>query len=67
VAYPVEFTDEFGEWWDGLNAAEQKSVERKIVLLEEDGPNLKRPIADTIHGSKFPNMRELRCQHEGRP
>jgi hypothetical protein len=27
VAWEVEFSDEFGEWWDSLTAAEQKSVD----------------------------------------
>ena len=36
-------------------------------LLQEFGPNLKRPHVDTIEDSEFPNMRELRIQHEGRP
>lgn len=67
MAYPVEFTDEFGEWYDGLTAIEQDSIRRSVNLLEEFGPALTRPHADTVNGSKFPNMRELRCQHEGRP
>jgi len=36
-------------------------------MLEDRGPALVRPYADAIHGSRFPNMRELRVQHEGRP
>ena len=28
---------------------------------------LGRPHADTIHGSRVQNLRELRIQHEGRP
>jgi hypothetical protein len=67
VAWEIEFTDEFGEWWDGLTAEEQKSVERYVRLLSQSGPDLHRPYADTIHGSRVPNMRELRIQHEGRP
>ena len=67
VAYAVGFTDEFGEWWDELTAMEQDSIRRSVNLLEAIGPALTRPHADTIHGSKFPNMRELRCQHQGRP
>ena len=66
MAYEVEFTDEFEGWWDSLNDAEQRSVAFSVGTVEEFGVNLKRPHADTIHGSKFPNMRELRCQHEGR-
>jgi hypothetical protein len=67
VPYEVEFTDEFELWWRSLTVEEQDSVEFSVGLLEEYGVHLKRPHADTIHGSKFTNMRELRCQHEGRP
>ena len=67
MAWEVEFTDEFGDWWDKLSADEQDSVNFGVRLLQEYGPSLKRPHADTIMGSSFPNMRELRCQHEGRP
>jgi hypothetical protein len=27
VAWDIEFTDEFGSWWDGLTADEQESVD----------------------------------------
>jgi hypothetical protein len=67
VAWEVEFTDDFGLWWDSLTADEQESVDFGVRLLEERGPWLKRPHADTVRGSKYPNMKELRCQHEGRP
>jgi hypothetical protein len=67
MAWEVEFTPEFGFWWEGLSADEQESVDFGVRLLQERGPYLKRPYADTVHGSKYPNMKELRCQHEGRP
>jgi hypothetical protein len=67
MPYEVEFTDEFEDWWNSLTAVEQDSIDFSVGLLEEYGPQLKRPHADTIHGSKYVNMRELRCQHEGRP
>ena len=67
MAYEVEFTDEFEAWWDTLTHAEQDSIDHSVGLLEEFGVNLKRPHADAVHGSTFKNMRELRCQHEGRP
>ncbi len=67
VAYPVEFTDEFQEWWDGLDGDEQDSVSYSVRLLIEQGVNLPRPHADTLKGSKFPNMKELRVQHDGLP
>ena len=67
MAYEVEFTNEFEGWWNGLTVSKQRSIAFSVGLLEEFGINLKRPHADAIHGSKFVNMRELRCQHEGRP
>jgi hypothetical protein len=68
MACEVEFTAEFEQWWNSLDAEEQRSVAFYVRLLEEQGIHLKRPYADTINrGSRFSNMRELRCQHEGRP
>jgi hypothetical protein len=67
MAWKIEFTDEFGEWWDGLLMEEQESVRVKVEILAEAGPALTRPHADTIHGSRIQNLRELRIQHEGRP
>ena len=52
MAWPVEFTDEFGQWWDGLGIGEQESVRVSVELLAELGPALTRPYADTIHGSQ---------------
>ena len=67
AGWEVEFTDEFEAWWDSLSEDEQISVRRKVLLLIARGPALARPHADVIHGSRFPNMKELRIQHEGRP
>jgi hypothetical protein len=33
MAWEVEVSDEFGEWWDELDAAEQKSVDFTVTLL----------------------------------
>jgi hypothetical protein len=65
--WEVEFSDEFAAWWDGLSEDEQDSVAHGVELLQEFGPTLKRPYADTLSGSSHANMRELRCQHDGRP
>src|SRR5260370_32752323 len=67
MAYEVEFADEFGAWWDGLTIEEQESVAFSVRKLQDEGVNLKRPHADTVKGSAYPNMRELRVQHQGRP
>lgn len=36
-------------------------------MLQEIGPHLSRPYADTVNGSKFTNMKELRIQSKGDP
>ncbi len=63
----VEYTDEFGLWWDGLSAEEQESLDVSVRLLEELGPNLGFPHTSGINDSKHSHMRELRTQHNGRP
>jgi hypothetical protein len=67
MAWEIEFTDEFDGWWSSLTAEEQDSIADMVYVLEEFGPALARPQADTVHGSKYPNMRELRIQHQGHP
>ena len=67
MAWDVELTSECEAWWESLTVAEQESVGHSIDLLVEFGPALSRPYADTLKGSRFPNMKELRAQHEGRP
>ena len=49
MAYEVEFTGEFEEWWDSLDADEQDSVNFSVRLLQELGIHLKRPHADTVN------------------
>ncbi len=67
MAWDVEYTDEFGEWWEGLNNAEQISVGATVGLLVARGPQLGYPHASDVRGSRHGQMRELRIQHQGRP
>ena len=67
MAWEVEFSDEFGEWWETLSAAEQKSVDFTVSLLQEVGPTLRMPHSSGVEMSRHRHMRELRIQHEGRP
>lgn len=57
MKWEVEYTDEFGEWWETLSEDEQESIAVSIGLLEIMGPNLPRPHADTVKGSRFKNMK----------
>lgn len=67
VAWEVEFSDEFGKWWDNLTAAEQKSVDFSVSLLQESGPTLRMPHSSTVETLRHTHMRELRIQHAGCP
>jgi hypothetical protein len=65
--WQVEYTDEFGEWFEGLNESEQDSIDRNVHLLEQFGPALPDRYSKPIVTSRFPHMRELRVQHGGEP
>ena len=67
MAWEIEYTDEFEDWWNALNEDEQESVLVSVTLLEERGPNLRFPHSSGINNSKHAHMRELRTQHDGRP
>jgi hypothetical protein len=67
MSWDIEYTDEFGLWWDTLTEDEQISLDASVRLLETLGPTLKYPHTSGIHGSKHSHLRELRTQHDGRP
>jgi len=67
VAWEVEFTDEFEEWWHTLTETEQGKVDARANLLMERGPNLGFPFSSQVKSSRFPEMRELRAQAGGDP
>ena len=60
MVWAVEGTDQFAEWYRSLGIRAQSQVDFVVGLLEIDGPLLKRPHADTVNGSRFANMKELR-------
>jgi hypothetical protein len=67
LAWSVEATDEFENWWQSLDDEAQVSVSAVVALLEELGPDLPFPYSSAIRGSRHGGLRELRIQHRGRP
>ena len=65
MAWSVEYTEVFEEWWSGLGEAEQIDIDAVIGLLEIKGPQLGFPYSSGIEGSRHSHMRELRIQHKG--
>lgn len=60
MRWEVEYTDEFERWWRDLRVDEQDAIIAAVSHLERHGPGLGRPLVDTIHASRHPNMKELR-------
>ncbi len=58
--WEIEVTDEFIAWYDGLDQGQVEAVGGAMERLQEYGPTLTRPLADTLKGSRHANMKELR-------
>jgi len=53
MEWDVEYTDEFGSWWEVLSECEQEEIAAVVELLEEKGPQLPYPYSSGINGSKM--------------
>ena len=62
----VLFTDTFTQWFNQQPHEIKKNILQAVAYLEMSGPMLQRPYADTVYGSRFSNMKELRVQARGR-
>src|SRR5687767_2849361 len=65
MAWDVEFTDQFFEWWETLSAEQQRAVNDRVEILMEVGPALGRPLVDQVTSSRHQNMKELRASSDG--
>jgi hypothetical protein len=53
-------TPEFKDWYDAhLSDRERDAIVATVLRLQVDGPAMRRPLAGTVRGSRFPNMKEL--------
>lgn len=60
MAWTVIFHGDFDVEFDKLPTSVTNELFAHAQLLEEFGPLLGRPHVDTLKGSAFPNMKELR-------
>ena len=60
VKWLVEIGDEFQPEYEKLSADVQDELLAMTRLLQQFGPQLKRPHVDTLNGSRHANMKELR-------
>ncbi|MDY3331252.1 MAG: type II toxin-antitoxin system RelE/ParE family toxin [Pelistega sp.] len=66
-SWNVILTERFETWLTHQDKSTRISVLTSLTNLQTFGPLLGRPYADTIKGSLYPNMKELRIQHNGKP
>ena len=64
--WEVNYTVEFGSWWEDLNEMDQECLNAGIERLASRGPTLGRPHVDTLRASRHHNMKELRTRTGGR-
>jgi hypothetical protein len=62
----VGYTDELGEWYEGLDQGEADAVFRSVRRLEQMGVTLDYPYSSAIKGARHA-LRELRVQAKGKP
>lgn len=62
MTWNVEFHSNFYSEFAEFPTDVRLELLAKLTLLQEFGPNLKRPHVDTLNGSTYSNMKELRFQ-----
>ena len=60
MIWNVDLADELEAEWDELPGDVQDELLAHGKLLEQFGPQLGRPRVDTLKGSRYGNMKELR-------
>ena len=61
--WPINYTSEYEDWFTAQEEENKMAINAKVLILSEFGPSLGRPYVDTIHGSKFANLKELRIKY----
>ena len=65
MSWSIEFVDEFADEVNAMGQEVRTELLAHARLLEERGPLLGRPHADTLNGSSHANMKELRFNAGG--
>ena len=67
MAWEVEFTDEFNQWWNTLTEREQRALGSRISRLKVYGMRALRRYSKSVDVRGTAVMRELRTQVDGHP
>lgn len=63
MIWEILFHDQFESEFTALSADVQDELLAHAMLLRDFGASLGRPTVDTLKGSKYNNMKELRFRH----
>ena len=66
MAWDVTIDDQVGLWLDDLDQDSYEQVIAALNVLRDMGPQLGRPLVDSVVGSAYKNMKELRPGSRGR-
>jgi hypothetical protein len=64
--WKVDFHHACEVWANDLEQPDAEALLAAVRVLRDQGPNLGRPLVDTVKGSRHPNMKELRPGSTGR-
>lgn len=67
MAWKVITRIRFNTWFEKQTEEVQDEILAHLNILEEDGPQLGRPLVDKIKDSNYKNMKVLRVQIGGHP
>lgn len=67
MEWNITFDPDFRIWLYEQEQGLQDEAFALIRILAESGPTLGRPRVDTLKGSSFNNMKELRIKYQGDP
>jgi hypothetical protein len=65
MTWTIKFEQEFDDEFEAMSAGWQDTLLAHLGVLEKIGPQLGRPLVDTLQDSAHPNMKELRFKHDG--
>jgi hypothetical protein len=65
VAWDVEYTDLFEEWWQRLSEEQQVALDAMVQVLEQHGPALGPPYSVEVPTLDNRTLRQLRVPFRG--
>jgi hypothetical protein len=63
--WAVDFHEEFLPEFQQFSSSIRRQVYSRIEVLKMFGPQVGRPLVDTLKGSRYSNMKELRLDADG--